>query len=289
MGKFDGKQIIGLVGNLVLKKGPKGSTIIQTRPHPGKQTAASKTTANIFAKASTLSKVIRLDLSVLINGFYDGAMVNRLTRQNREILEQCYNKDTKQYTFNEDSFSRLVGFEFNLKSPLAKSLWAVPQLNLMGNQLTLSLPAMEINEHLKFPARSNVCEITVALAFYNLEAGVHKNSVFQKLEINTEQSLVPAHDFTFEVPAGCLCVMGIRLKYAMLTDNVKVIRNTKDFNPAGLCGAVMTPGEFVLTPGEIVPNGRLASVWKNVDKLKLYKDLPAAEGDTSPPGVPQIF
>jgi hypothetical protein len=40
MGKFDGKQIIGLVGNLVLKKGPKGSTIVQTRPHPGKQTTS---------------------------------------------------------------------------------------------------------------------------------------------------------------------------------------------------------------------------------------------------------
>lgn len=289
MGKFDGKQIIGLVGNLVLKKGPKGSTIVQTRPHPGKQTTASKTTASIFAKASTLSKAIRTDLSVLIRGFYDGAMVNRLTRQNREILEQCYHKDTKQYVFNEDSFSRLEGFEFNLKSPLAKNLWAGAQLSLSDNQLTLSLPAMEINEHLKFPARSNVCEITVALAFYNLEAGVHKNSVFQKLEVSAADAEVSAHEFTFEVPDGCLCVIGMRLEYAMLTDHVKVIKNNKEFNPAGLCGAVMTPGEFVLTPGEIVPHGRLASVWKTIDKLKLCKNLPAAEEGAAPSGEPQIF
>lgn len=32
MGKFDGKQIIGLVGGLVFKKGSKDSTIIQTKP-----------------------------------------------------------------------------------------------------------------------------------------------------------------------------------------------------------------------------------------------------------------
>ena len=269
MGKFDGKQITGLIGNLVFKKGRNGITIVQKGPHPGKQTQASKTTANIFAKASTLSKAIRTDLSLLFRDFYDGAMVNRLTKQNREILEQCYNKATKQYTFNEDSFSRLAGFEFNAKSPLAKSLWVEPQLTLAGNQLSLSLPAMEINAQLKFPASCNFCEITVALAFYNLEQGVHKSRVFQLLEINTDQPLVPAHNFTFEVPDGCLCVMGMKLGYSSLKDNIRVIKNNKEFNPAGLCGAIITPGEFVLTPGAIVPHGKLASIWRDVDKLKL--------------------
>jgi hypothetical protein len=136
-------------------------------------------------------------------------------------------------------------------------------------QLTLSLPAMEINEQLKFPVGCNVCEIIVALAFYNLEEGVHKQRVFQVLEVNTAQPEVPAHDFTFEVPDGCLCVAGMKLKYATLEDNVKLIKNNKEFNPAGLCGAVITPGEFVLTPGAIVPNGKLPSEWTIVDKLKL--------------------
>lgn len=269
MGKFDGKQIIGMVGGLVFKKGRNGKTIIQSGGGPVKQTKATKTASGIFGKASTLSKAIRVDLSVLINGFYDGAMVNRLNTQNREILEQCYDKDTKQYTFKADSFSRLAGFEFNAKSPLSKNLWVEPQLTLTGNQLTLSLPAMEINEQLKFPVPCNVCEIKVALAFYNLEQGVHKQSVFQVLEVHTDQPLLPAHDFTFEVPDGCLCVMGMKLGYATLKDNIKIIKNNKAFNPAGLCGAVVTPGEFVLTPGVVVPHGKLASVWKIVNKLRL--------------------
>ncbi|WP_316811871.1 hypothetical protein [Pedobacter heparinus] len=269
MGRFDGKRIIGLVGGLVFKKGRNGKTIIQSGGREVKQTKASKIASAIFAKASTLSKAIRTDLSVLINGFYDGPMVNRLNKQNREILEQCYNKATKQYAFNEDSFSRLAGFEFNASSPLSKSLWVEPELTLTGNQLTLSLPAMEINEQLKFPSPCNRCEITVAVAFYNLEKGVHKDIVFQVLEVNTAQGLVPAKDFTFEVPDGCLCVIGIKLGYSTLKDNVKIIKNNKEFNPAGLCGAVITPGEFVLTPGVVVPHGKLASVWKTVDKLRL--------------------
>lgn len=269
MGKFDGKNFRGLVGPLVLRTGKNGVTILQTRAHRRKQTKGSKVTAGIFGKASTFSKAIRKDLSVLINGFYDGAMINRLVTANRQILEHCYDKDSKKYTFQEDSFSRLVGEEFNKQSPLTKSLWVVPQVNLSGNQLTLSLPELTIGEHLLFPTGSNFCQIKVVLAFFNLEHGVHKEEVTQFLEISDAQPEVPAHNFVFEVPDGCLCVAGMRLEYYKLENNIKTVKNNKTFNPAAICAAIITPGEFVLTPGVVTPTSKLPSEWKTISKLKL--------------------
>lgn len=269
MAKFDGKQIIGVVGNLVFKKGRKGkTTIVQTKPQHVKQTANTKVTANLFGKGSTLGKAIRYDLYELTGDFYDGGAINRMNKLNREILEQCYNKDTKEFTFNQNSFSRLAGFEFNEESPLSKSLWADPQVDLNGNQFTLSLPTFEIPEQLKFPAGSNTCEITVAIAFYNLEQGLRKPAKQQILEVSTKEPHVPAHNFTFEVPDGCLCIIGIRLNYYSLYNNIKTVKNNQKFNPAALCGAVITPGVFVIPPSNNTPNKVISPEWVYVNNLK---------------------
>jgi len=240
MGKFDGKQIVGLVGPIIFKKGKNG-TIVQTKATKVNQSAATKESASIFGIASAFSKNLRVDLTNITQKFYDGGMVNRLNAQNRAIFEQCYNKDTKKFTFNETSFSRLAGFEFNLESPLINSLWATPQINISANSLTLSLPAFEVPEQLKFPNNANTCELTVFLSLYVPDQEFRDPPAYQSIEINNDQKNVPAQEFIFEVPDGCLCIVGIKLNYFWRSQNIKTVINQKNFNPAGICAAIITP------------------------------------------------
>jgi len=241
MGKFDGKQIVGLVGGLIFKKGKNKKTIVQTKAAKVKQSAATKESANIFGIASAFSRNLRIDLTSITQKFYDGGMVNRLTTQNRAIFEQCYNKDTKKFDFNKDSFNRLAGFEFNLESPLIDSLWVTPQVALTGNNLTLSLPTFEVPRQLKFPDNANRCELTVFLSFYILDQELHTSPAYQSIEINNDQKSVAAQEFTFEVPDGCLCIAGIQLNYFWFSQNITTVINHKNLNPAGICAAIITP------------------------------------------------
>lgn len=269
MGKFDGKHLTGLVGPVVNRRGRNGVTIIQTAPRKFKQTKATRQASNLFALGSTLAGTIRRDLQTIISGNYDGGMVNRFSKPVREVINQCYDRATKAFNFTEDSFSRLTGFEFNIKSTLINSLWVQAEMHLDGNSLKISLPEIKIGEELKFPVSANVCTLTIAVTRIALKAGLHTIPLQQSIEISKEQQVLPAQEFTFEVPDGCLCVAGIGLNYFSLRNNIKTVMNTVTFNPAGVCGAVITPGTFAEPPREITPHGVKGSEWILLDKLKL--------------------
>jgi len=270
MAKFDGKQLIGLLGNLVIKKGRGKTTIVQTKADKVKQTSATKVAGSIFGKASKLAKTVRTDLQGLIDDHYDGTMVNRFNTVNRELLAHCYNKDTQSFTFKQNSFDRLQGFEFNSKSPLARSLWVTPEVVLTGNQLQLNLPEIHISDQLKFPSTANTCEIRVAVAMLILDQALHHNSQYQSIQISKDQQIIPAQQLIFEVPDGCLCVVGMNLRFTMKYEHMQTIINDKSFNPTAICGAIITPGTFVLPAPVLTPTGGgRASEWNNISDLEL--------------------
>ena len=237
----DGKYLHGRIGNLIHKKW-RGKQIVQMKTMAINQSAATKKTAGVFGKASTLSKEIRNSVSDLYKSNYDGAMINRFTTQNAALLRHCYDPETNTYTFKEDSFSRLNGFEFNLKSPLADSLWLQPEISLTENTLLIALPEFAIPDQLKFPVLANTCNLTCFVTLYALQAHLRHNHQPQILEISNTQSIVPAQQWTYDVPEGCLAVVSMGLEFYNLNGNIKTVINSKTFNPAGICGALYHPG-----------------------------------------------
>jgi len=268
MGKFDGKQIRGLVGNIVIRKGKKGP-IVQSAPRKYKQTKATKQESSLFGKGSTLASALRHELNLIISSNQDGEMVNRFNTPIKAVLRQCYDPETQKFNFSEDSFSRLAGFEFNIKSPLINSLWVNPEMQLNGNILTISLPEIEIPAQLKFPLAANTCILMVIVSFTSLEQCMRKRSATQTIEISQNETTVSARQFDFEVPQGCLCIAGIGLKYFSLHNSIRTTFNSKAFNPAGIIGAVISPGTFVLPPPVRIGNKSMASEWSTIFNLTL--------------------
>jgi len=268
MGKFDGRRITGMVGNVVFRKGNTGD-IVQSAPGSVRQTKDTKLMSDVFGQRSTLAAAIRQNLAILYRHNHDGQMVNRLNKPIGDVLRQCYDKHTGKYTFNQHSFGRLAGFEFNPRSPLINSIWVEPEMLLEGNMLRINIPEMEIPQQFRFYKTSNFCDLTVAVSVIALEQALEDQPMIQTTAISIDQGTVPALHFEFEVPDGCLCVAGIGLNYFYMKEGIKSVMNSREFNPAALCGAFITPGIFVLRD----KNGNPAELWKTgwhkISKLKL--------------------
>ncbi|MEJ2879757.1 hypothetical protein [Pedobacter sp. GR22-6] len=270
MGKFDGKQITGLVGDLVFKKSADGkTTIVQTKQKHVPQTEGSKKTASVMGNASSLSAAIRADLHGLTDAFYQGEMINRLTKSNQAILSHCFDKNTETYTFKQNSFENLAGFELNSKSPLSTYLWVKPQLTLEGNILTLTIPAFEVPDQLKMPKEANAFEIVVRMGEYALHSSKRNTKKIHSESIAPEETHVPEQQISFQVAHGCLCVVGIAIKYFNLAQGTKKPLNHKDMNPAAIVDAIYIPGEFVLPPTGSTPNRAIGSSWREMMKVNL--------------------
>lgn len=281
MGKFDGKQITGMVGNLVFKRGrDKKDTIIQIKPTRVKQTKASKVTAGIFAKASSLAKLLRQDFNPIMSGFYDGGMINRFTTVNRAILDYCYDKATKTYVFEENSFDRLEGFEFDNKSLLANYFRVDPEVNVDGTQLTIKIPAFETGKQLKFPGDANTCKIKLTVGLYNFDQRLKRDEYYEEVNIDEAQGMVPEQVFTFEIAEGCFCVTGMGLEYFYQYNDVKNSLNSKEMSPARLLSAIITPGTFVLPPSLSTPYKSVAPKWQEHSALN-FNVVELEEGEES--------
>jgi hypothetical protein len=273
MGKFDGKHIRGLVGNLVQRK-TKYGLVVQMAAARVKQSKATKKAQKVFGQGSTLACAIRKDLLDIIHQKNDSGMVNRFNAPIKDVLKQCVNEGTGHYVFQENSFERLAGFEFNVKSLLINSLLVKPEVSLNGNILKVSLPEVEVLKELKFPGNTNVCELVVSVAMIALHAGKSKEMDAQSIEIQDSQGILPAQDFEFEVSEGCLCVAGIGLRYFKVNDHVRVVFNSITFNPANICGAIITPGTFIVPPPFVkIGNKTITTNWRTAGKI----NLPAAE------------
>ena len=270
MGKFDGKNLKGLIGKIVVRKGKKAQ-IVQSAPKNIKQTKETKKAANTFGRGSAVAGVLRRELNSLFEDHYDGGMINRLTTSLAAILRQCHDPKTEEFSFQQDSFERLAGFEFNNKSSLVNSLWVKPEMTYHANLLTISIPEIKIPAQLKFPTKANVCDFNLVVSQIALDKGLDKGKAHyplsQIIEISRSQELIPAQEFTFEIASGVLCVAGIGLNYFKLNNNIKTVINSKTFNPSGIIGALITEGTFVLPPLIKTPKGGVyGSPWRDILK-----------------------
>lgn len=270
MARFDGKKITGLIGNLVFKNtADKKGTIIQRKAVRVKQTKASKVTSGIFANASRLGKLFRWDLQSLTSGFYDGSMVNRLTKVNRSILEDCYDKATKTYVFEEGSFQRLEGFEFDSNSLLVNYFLTNAEVIMQDTELTLKIPAFETNKQLKFPGKANSCKIKLMVGVYNFDLSKKRVHQYQEVNIEQAQGIVPEQSFVFAAAEGCLCIVGMGLEYFYNYNDINNSLNNKELSPAGLLWTMVTPGTLLLPLDEDDPKRVVLRNWAFDEALEL--------------------
>jgi hypothetical protein len=242
-----GNFMSGKLKNIVFRK-QKNVQIMQTKPGKGmvKQTPETIKKAYLFGRASMLGKFTRWSTGNLIFGFHDGPMINRLTKRFQEILLPYYPVKNETHPFTTDGFARLNGFDFNLNSPLHKSLWAEPVITLSGHELKVTLPEINIPVELKFPENCDSCVITISTSAFDLENGYESlHPDYREIKVSQEQQILEKQEFSFQLPHGCLCITGIALQYFFKKHSLTMLYNHKGFNPAQICSAVITAGNFV--------------------------------------------
>jgi len=242
-----GNFLIGKLKNLVFRKF-KNVQIVQTKPGEKtvRQSPDTKKKAYLFGRASMLGKSIRWSNRNMIFGFHDGPMINRLTRKLQEILSQYYPVKNETHQFTTDGFARLNGFDFNLNSPLHKSLWVEPVITLSGHELNLTLPEINIPGEIKFPENCHSCMITISMTAIDLQNGYESvRPDYRKIELTKEQKSLEKQKLSFQLPHGCLCITSIVLQYFFTKHHLKLLYNHKEFNPARICSAVITAGDFI--------------------------------------------
>lgn len=270
MARFDGKKLKGIIGKTIMRKGEGDTIIIQSAPVEVRQDPASEKTAGLFGQGSALAAVIRHSLSAIIRGNYDPKMINRFNAPVRSVIVRSLDDTTGKFIFASDSFEDLIGFEFNDKSWLTNSLYVKPETSLTGNFFKISFPEINVKKQLKFPVNANLCELKVGVTFTALDTAMGKHAEYKSIEISNKQETVAPQEFSFEVPEGCLIIAAVGLNYFNKQDDVKTVMTSKTFNPANICGAVITAGKFVDPGPTKIGNTVKASPWQHIDKLKLH-------------------
>ena len=242
MAIINGKYLRGILGPLVFSV-QDGQQKVSVKKTPGtiKQTAATKKAGRIFGLASKLGSLIRLVLQPLVKGFQDKTMHSRLAADLCLVLSSCRNPDTGMFNFAEYSFSTVEGFEFNRKSPLRKSLGITPAVNLDKKVLKVAFPEGDAPIGLRFPRQATHCEIKMGLLLLRLDKSLMQQwTEWRSIVVDRADNVLNGKQFSFKVPAGCLCIVSLFLRYYQYTQ----LLNNKQFSPAGICGARISPGQF---------------------------------------------
>lgn len=238
--------LTGIIGPLVLRV-VNGQQIVTQRMLPGtmKQTGATKLSAGSFAMASTFTAEFKRALGFAAGSYTDADMHGRLTGVINRILNVCRANDPKFYHFNEDSFSALTGFNFNLKSTVEKQMPLKPQISIAPGLLAVSFSETVDKPLIRFPKYSFKCTITFMVTLFRLTDGLRINlSDQQQLIIINDKKAVSIDTLNFIIPDGCLCVATMYMEYATSGNTGWRILNDKNFNPCCILSAQVTSGVY---------------------------------------------
>ena len=246
MARIIGKHVRGAVGDVVFKT-YGDLQILQAKPRKYKQSKDTKKAAGIFGMSSSLAREFRSTLSAVITSCYDGTMVFRLNTEVLQSLRYAHDPVAKTYSFPEDSFSRLDGFDFNAKSPFQNNLFVMPDVTVSENILTISLPALQVPRDLKFPAGAHSCKILVGCSLINLKHN-RATAKFASFTVpNKKNTTTLPQSWEFELEPGCICITAMSLQYVQSVLAGDRIINTKTFNPAAILNALVLDGEADVT------------------------------------------
>lgn len=238
MAIFDGKNLKGSLGNLVFKKqGDK--TVVSAKPEPGTmwQTEATKNSAAVFGQIiSPLAKHIRTAFSDLHCGNYDREMVNRMNSEISTVIYQN-KQDEGTISFSEKSFKTLEGFDFNISSPLHKSLFVDIAVEQQDEQFIVSIPPFEVKKGIKFPKKSDLCVIALQVILINPVTFFKEIFPIEIISLDDTLATFEGQEFIFEDWDGCVAMVGVGLFFSKTTGRRTLIVNSDSFHPAEIVWA----------------------------------------------------
>jgi hypothetical protein len=244
MAKLIGSLLSGIIGPYKFSI-RNGKQIVSKKITPGtmKQSKATKAVSQVFGRASSLGAKFRKTLAIQYFDLFNADAINGLNRLMFPLLNRCRDVITGQYSFEVDSFSALEKFEFNLNSKVSSMMSKIPVISLNGNVLKVMLLQLSVPRDFKFPGRDIRCEIRVALSLFRLHDGfMVALAESQGIMIMKQDGIAGPHDFSFDVPAGTLCIVTLFLDYYTANKVGWVLIKDRTFSPGCICGAVITPG-----------------------------------------------
>ncbi|TDQ11551.1 hypothetical protein [Pedobacter metabolipauper] len=248
MAIFFGKFLKGLVGDLIFRVVGKRQQVSRKHVKKTKKRKLGKGTVvnnGIFGMASGLACSIRDNFNQIITEFYDGGMIYTLNADVYKIIKQARDEKTKTYNFTEDSFKRLIGFEFNNASPLKDLLLASINVEQYNNIIRISLPELKIPKDLKMTLNSSYFSINIGVCLFDLE-----NCVSKRTLVSTKQpkgvKIIPAQSWEFDTHPGCLCVTVMNIQSVIETFSGNFLQNNERNHPAAIVSAIFTSGTPIL-------------------------------------------
>jgi len=241
-----GKFLSGIIGLLKLSKRNE-QQIVSTKPGKGKvnQTEATKKASNTFGMASALSNNIKKVYDEYLDGTKDSQLTTRLGTRILDSIRPCRNNETGRYRFERHSFKYLEGLDFNIESPLMRTLGFLTEVTYKDGLLNVKSMGENDLLKIKYPNKAKICDLIVSVALFKLSEGQYNfHPITQMLELTLDNTETGNLDMNFEVPNGCLCVASIFLMSYHIYLGRYVRLNSRDFSPAGICGAYVTPGTF---------------------------------------------
>lgn len=243
MASKKGNLIVGALGTVNYRV-VHNKQVISGRVSAGKikQTEPTILSGQIFGQASCLASAIK---RCSRNKWFDSYMYQDLTSPLNTIYRRCVDLDTMNYAFGTNSFSELVGFDYNKKSKLVQRLSELPKVVLQENKLIVKLPELKIPSQFNFPFKSFRCELAIGVSLFRLNEQLKsRTEKIQSVEfLKDDKSSTPVQ-LEFQVPDGCLCIVSLYLEYAIASAEGWFVINNKKFNPAGICAAIVTPGNY---------------------------------------------
>ena len=160
-------------------------------------------------------------------------------------LRSALDETKTGFNLKQNTFSRLQGLDFNIKSSFKNYFFAHPLVDYAENNLVhIYIPEMNLQTEVVFPQDSRKCKILITCSQFDLEYGHHNDTDFREFMIEkTHQNTLSEPKFaTFKTEPGCLCIIGISLQYYQKGYLLETVMNNKKFNPATILSAYITNG-----------------------------------------------
>lgn len=245
MAKFKNGMLSGALGKLVFKI-IKGECFAVQRMEPGtmKQSKGTKAVGKTFGRTSAFAMYFMSLFKMQLKGLQDPGMCIRLMGLLNKLLYACQDENHK-FSFKQNSFKSLVGFEFNKKSPFNESFKTIPIISFKDGALSIVLNELDNPQQIAYPEYCSTSELIAGMVLFRLKDGFRINSPeIQSIMMKRGATELSQHEFVFAVPDGCLCMVSLSLNFYSMQRNYTALLNNKDFHPMMICEALISPGEY---------------------------------------------
>lgn len=249
MARFDGKHFRGKIGDTsykvyreqqVVSGASTKAEFVRTEP--------IDRSSNLFGKVSTLNSYIRMYMSALYDKFHDGEMLGRLNASTNLAMNSVFNEEQLTFSFTPDTFNRLAGFEFNIKSRVADVFLAHLAVTYTEGKVSILIPELIVSKQIEFPSASTKCRVIFSRTHFDLEHGYGQDSESNHITVVKDKTLalIPPQTVEFTTEPGCLCLIGIGFHFYKESFIGEVMINNKEFSPVAILSAYMIEGTHVL-------------------------------------------